>query len=106
MSRLEDAVQAVEDRKQAVFDQHDEAEMIFGSNFQDRVMFSGFDLNYDEMQEIAQRVATAFAAMVVFTSVSPVDLYASAWVEGLLTGMFYGKALVTQDTKVTDNKDN
>lgn len=86
MSRLTAAMEAVEARKNASFGK-DASGLVVGSVFQDRAVFSGFDIDYDELVTTSNLVAQHFNAAAGSGMVAIYQLFFACWVDGLLTGL-------------------
>lgn len=85
MSRLEAAIQAAEDRKTASLGD-DASGLVFSSTeMQDRAVFGGFDLDYDELLDTATRVGNYFTGMA--SGVGLHALFLACWLDGMLTGL-------------------
>ena len=85
MSRLAQAMEAAEARKQAALGGEANGLVYSDGELQDRMLLGGFDLDYDELSETATRVADYFAHMALMVGLR--SLFTSAWVDGLLTGL-------------------
>ena len=86
--RLADACEAAEFRKQAALGLDDDAEsaMTFTTEAQTRAMFSGYDVDYAELQKISERAGRFFAWYALM--MVPMRIAAqAAWTDGLLTGI-------------------
>ena len=87
MGKLMDAMQAAEDRKAAVFGDPDGPSIVSAEDgIQERAMFYGFDLDYDELKSVVDRVTWFYGRQVYLLPVP--RLIVSAWVDGLLAGLF------------------
>lgn len=62
---------------------------------QERLVFSGFDIDYDELCEIAQRVGRLFHSAAGGMGLQP--LFISTWVDGLLVGLMFAKTKAESD---------
>ena len=84
MIALEQAVIAAEERKVAVFGEC-EPGLEMGGEQHMRRLFSGFDIDPDELMRIVEHVQTFFHAS---GAVLPAPfLYGSAWCDGILVGL-------------------
>lgn len=83
MISLADATQAADARKQAAHNM--EIGFVFSGEAQDRAIFSGLDVDYDELAEFATRAGRMFCAYSPEVPLRP--LFVAAWVEGLLVGL-------------------
>lgn len=87
MSHLREAIEAAEERKQAAFG---DAVGIAAGEFEGRAIFSGFDIDHDELNEIAIRAGQVFHSASFNGETGPRLLLSSAWTEGFLVGLMYG----------------
>lgn len=84
MTRLERALDAAEDRKQASLG--NQSGLRFPNNeLQERAIFSGFDIDYEELTFLAARVGSYFHNSA--GNVGLRALFSAAWVDGLLIGL-------------------
>ena len=97
MTRLEQALQAAEERKDASLGSEAHG-LTMGDDFQQRAVFSGFDLDFAELVEVQERVGLYFCRIAPFVGLR--FLFSSAWVDGLLVGLML--SLPPADTGGTD----
>lgn len=86
MTKLEAAIEAAEARKAAALGD-ESVGFVTGDNAQSRAIFSGFDLDHDELTELASRIAVYYHASVHEGMMGIRPLFSSAWIEGLLVGL-------------------
>lgn len=83
--RLEEAIKAAEARKSASLNT-EQVGLVFSDNdFQDRAVFSGFDLNHADLVETSNRIGWYFTQMASNIGLRP--LFTAAWTDGLLVGL-------------------
>ena len=88
MSNLTEALEAAEQRKEAVLG--NEALVNMPSELQARAVFSGFDINHAEFNEVVERAGIFFASLAASTDhLSLHQVIATAWVDAFLTGLLY-----------------
>lgn len=92
MSRLEKAMQQAQERKELVArgaganEVHSAYGLVFSDgDFQDRAVFSGFDLDYGELVSTSCNVGDELCR--ASTVIGLRSLFIAAWCDGLLTGM-------------------
>lgn len=90
MTRLTDAVDAVEARKESALGT-DQSGLVTGDNGQSRAIFSGFDIDFDELTEMTERVAIYYNAAVQEGMMGIRPLFSSAYIEGMLVGLMLAK---------------
>lgn len=84
MSSLERAMEQAQVRKELV-GQGKEGIVFSDGEFEDRAIFSGFDIDYDELVSTSSNVAEVFCQ--ASTLIGLRSLFISSWCDGLLTGM-------------------
>lgn len=100
MSALQRAMLAAQGRKMAGFG-NQVGMVIADSEQQDRAIFSGFDLDYDELVATSTSVAEAYTQAAFNLGLGP--LFISAWCDGLLTGLLLASLPPTaSDADATD----
>lgn len=87
MSNLEDACEAATQRKQAAIGEN--ASLRHPTEFMARAVFSGFDIDHDELNAIARRVSYFFAALTI-EDMAVHEATASSWIDGFLVGLMLG----------------
>lgn len=88
MSGLEEAIAAAEARKEAALGIQPGAPARFGvtaSEELDRAVFSGFDLDYEELTVTALRAARIYHGQAATMPLLP--LFISCWCDGILVGL-------------------
>ena len=86
MTVLEAAIQAAEDRKRAALGER--AGLVAADDpVQARAIFSGFDLDHDELTATANRLSAYFNAHYLDGMTGIRALFAAAWTEGVLVGL-------------------
>lgn len=92
MTRLTEAMETAEARKVAAFG--DDASGLVGDDpLQSRAIFSGFDLDHDELTEMANRVGVYFNAALLDGMMGPRPLFSAAWTDGFLIGLLLASSL-------------
>lgn len=99
MSQLQKAMQQAEDRKRLVSDEN--GIVLSRSEFEDRAVFSGFDIEYEELVGTSTAVGEAYChgARVIGLRA----LFISAWCDGLLTGLLLASLPPASTSGVTDD---
>lgn len=90
-SILEQAFADAEARKNAAVGERSGAEAVQPTKLQRRAVFSGFDIDGEELDNMIERCGYFFAG---FASSAPVPLheaFATCWADALLLGMMIGK---------------
>ena len=100
MNRLETAIHAAEARKSAIFGEPEGIEINFSTEEQSRAVFSGFDIDYDDLRPIAERAGRFHAEMALRVNLS--HSHEAAWTEGLLVGLLAASLPHTFDAGATD----
>ena len=91
MSKLYRAIEAAENRKAAVLGEAEGPTLaVTNDTFQRLAMFNGFDISPEELEEVAIRVGYFFCHMA--PTIGLRALFSSAYVDGLLTGLFLATA--------------
>lgn len=87
MTKLERAMRAANARKMAGFGDISPSGGITlaDSELQDRAIFSGFDIGYEELVSTSAHVAALYSHAAHGMGLGP--LFTSAWCDGLLTGL-------------------
>lgn len=88
MSRLRRAMELANSRKVAGLGSDSQPEGMIvtaDSEAQDRAIFSGFDIGYDELVGTSTEVASLYSHAASTVGLRP--LFISAWCDGLLTGL-------------------
>jgi hypothetical protein len=102
MTSLERAMAAANERKMAALSDDDSEGVVFAEGeFQDRAVFSGFDIQYGELIGTSAAVANVYTQAAHGTGLRP--LFISAWCDGLLTGLLLGCLPAESDPGVTDD---
>lgn len=92
MTLLTEAIGAAEARKVAAFG--DGVSGLVGDDpLQSRAIFSGFDLDHDELTEMANRVGIYFNAALLDGMMGPRPLFSAAWTDGFLIGLLLASSL-------------
>jgi hypothetical protein len=101
MSALQRALEAAQERKTACVD--GEPGIVFAdSEFQDRAIFSGFDIEYGELVATSTAIAELYAHTA--HNIGLRSLFISSWCDGLLTGLMLAHSLPpTSDPRGTDD---
>lgn len=86
VSRLEDAAEAAEARKLAALGD-DTVGVLTADEQQSRAVFSGFDLDFEELNATSARAGTFFAEMVANTEMSLRTIFTLAWTDAFLLGL-------------------
>lgn len=99
MISLNEAVKATSARKDAVLQLPEGAAGVTFSSgeFQDHAMFSGFDIDTDELARIATEMGSFLTGLS--RNVGLLPLFVSCWCDGLLTGLFAAKQLEKHGAK-------
>lgn len=84
MSKLEQAMEQAHTRKQLI-GQGQQGIVFSDGKFEDRAVFSGFDLEYDELVSTSTNIADLYCQMANLMGLR--SLFISSWCDGLLTGM-------------------
>lgn len=84
MSSLKRAMEAAQQRKTAGIGDG-EGIVMAESELQDRAIFSGFDIEYEELVATSVAVAEMYSRAAYNLGIGP--LFTSAWCDGLLTGL-------------------
>lgn len=84
MISLSKAIDQAEDRKVAVMGESPGLHFS-PSEEHDRLVFSGLDIDYDELQQVGLSVSRYFHGQSAGVPLLP--LFAAAWVDGLLIGL-------------------
>lgn len=87
MTRLEGAIDAAEQRKEAAFPEGTIG-VAFGE-FESRAIFSGFDVDHDELNRYASLAGNVFYAALSQGNIAPRHAFAAAWTEGFLIGLMF-----------------
>lgn len=82
---LRRAIEASEARKTAIFGGENEVTLQVGDSMQERALYSGYDIDIEELDAVADRFALTFSNMAAVVALGP--LFKSAWCEGLLVGL-------------------
>lgn len=93
-------MEAANARKIASMGALPEGELIYGTDFAERAMFSGFDIERDELVGTSIAVASMYAAAAQGMGLRP--LFISAWCDGLLTGLLLASLPPEPDAGATD----
>lgn len=95
--KLTEAVEAANERKQAVgLCEPGDAGLVFSSSSDDdKAVFSGFNVEYDELLDIISRASWFFTHMAPNMGLRP--LFAGCWADGLLVGLIMGRASAQED---------
>lgn len=102
MTRLEQAMQQAEARKQAGAGHGRQGIVFADSELQDRAIFSGFDIEFDELIGTSQAVADMYCQAA--RAVGLYSLFISSWCDGLLTGLLLASLPpATPETGVKDD---
>lgn len=91
MSVLEDAARAAEARKAAAIGETINAEIKSPTHLQRAAVFSGFDLDIQELDETAERAGYWFAQLAASGDLALRDVFSTCWVDALLVGIMIGK---------------
>lgn len=100
MRSVEQALQALEDRKNAVFEEVTD-EVIAGSRVevadsdQQRAMFLGWDVDMSELESVSERAAQFFFGNTWY--MGSLKVFQGAWVEGLLVGLYLSQQTTKDD---------
>jgi hypothetical protein len=86
MSVLTNAIEAANERKLAVGLPDDGTLKFTESTTEDRMVFGGFDLDYDEVAK-AVEAAGSFFTMQACGEHPLIPLFRACWADGLLTGL-------------------
>jgi hypothetical protein len=100
MSKLERAMQAANDRKLAAVGAG-EGIIFSDSELQDRAVFSGYDIEYDELVKTSSTIAEFYSQNAHNVGLRP--LFISAWCDGLLTGLLLASLPPTSGPDGTDD---
>ena len=87
MSRLEDALEAAEQRKEAAFPEGTIG--VASGEFESRAIFSGFDVDHDELNRFATLAGNVFYAALMQGDIAPRHAFSAAWTEGFLIGLMF-----------------
>jgi hypothetical protein len=86
MTSIEKAVEAAEQRKSAIFGSEDDSPRLeTGTKDGERAVYSGFDINVDELHEVAGRAGLLFARHADYSGLVP--LFEGCWADGFLVGL-------------------
>jgi hypothetical protein len=88
MTVIGDAIEAANSRKLAagIPDTTDEGLVFTQGQFTDRAVFSGFDIDYDELVSVIETVGAFFTTQAC--GAHPlIPLFRAAWTDGFLTGL-------------------
>ncbi len=94
MSILTDAIEAAEARKTAVLGEATEPAYQIADDFQRAAILGGFDLNMDELNEVAARAGLYFAQFIAGSDIPLKQNCSLTWMDGFLVGL-----MVTQVAK-------
>lgn len=87
MTVLGDAIEAANARKAAIGLPESHSQIVFSeSQSDDRAVFSGFDIDYDELVNVVE-TAGAFFTMQACGEHPLIPLFRAAWSDGFLTGL-------------------
>lgn len=89
MTPLEEAIDAAEQRKEAAFPEGTIG--IASGEFQSRAIFSGFDIDHDELTRISSLAGNVFYAALLQGDTAPRGMFSAAWTEGFLVGLMFGR---------------
>jgi hypothetical protein len=102
MTSLERAMRAANNRKMAGMAARDDDEgIVFGSELQDRAVFSGFDIDYAELVSTSSHVAEFYSHNAHSLGLRP--LFVSSWCDGLLTGLLLASLPPVSESGVKDD---
>lgn len=87
MTTLTDAMQAAEDRKTAALGEAEDDTVTLPSEFQRRAVFSGFDLDEEELKEVAARAGSYMAKLAAMSDMPLSQVFATCWTDAFLTGL-------------------
>lgn len=93
MTLLTEAIEAAEARKVAALGDDVSGLAVGDSSLQSRAIFSGFDLDHDELTEMANRVGIYFNAALLEGMMGPRPLFSAAWTDGFLIGLLLASSL-------------
>ena len=91
MSLLTDAIEAAEARKNAAFGEADHASIELPESFHRRAIFSGYDLDDDELTEVAERAGYYMARIAANGDLPLHTICSTTWIDGLLVGIMIDK---------------
>lgn len=97
MGLLTDAVEASEARKAALFGEADSASVEIPDAFQKRAIWSGFDIDQDELDEMAERAGLYMARLAANSDMPLHKVFSTCWVDALLLGMLVNSLQKNRD---------
>lgn len=101
MTQLAKAMEAANERKSAAFaDESPQGITLADTELQDRAIFSGFDIGYDELVGTSTHVAELYSRAA--HDIGLRSLFTSAWCDGLLTGLLLASLPPTSDPGDTE----
>lgn len=95
-SKLHRAINAAEARKQAAFG---DVEGIVEGFQEGRAVFSGFDIDFNQLTEIANAVGLNFSGLASGIALGP--LFSMAWTDGFLIGLLAASLPTTEGPEST-----
>lgn len=94
-------MEAANERKTAGVGDDQIGVVLADSDFQDRAIFSGFDIGYEELLATSEAIAGVYAQAAYLFGLRA--LFISAWCDGLLTGLLLASLPPTPEAGVTDD---
>jgi hypothetical protein len=91
MSLLTDAIEAAEARKTAAFGETDHATIELPEAFHRRAIFSGYDLDDNEMLEVSERAGYYMSRIAANSDLPLHTVCATTWIDGMLVGLMIAK---------------
>lgn len=96
MSTLTDAIVAADERKSAAIGDAEGPVVYTGGDFSERAIFSGFDIDHDELIDVSRRAASLFANQAM--NLPLLHVFMCCWVDALLVGCMIGSRSLSSPT--------